>query len=307
MGILDGRVAIVTGAGSGVGRSHALALAERGATVLVNDLDPRGRPDAQPEQSPVEEIIAKGGSAAFLQGDVSDPEAAKAMIDKTVADHGRLDILVNNAGVNLAALLADTDMARFKKVIDVHLMGTAYMTHAAWPVMKAARYGRVVVTTSSSIFGSPMQAAYAAAKMGIWGFMTALAMEGAQCGIRVNAIAPCAGTIDMEAGFNRDFMEAMDPKIPAQAVVYLASDDAPQGRVLFAGGGGFSTFRIVDSDGLFLGPDARAEDIRDKFAAIDAMGAPATHGNVVAQITRFNADIGLPTNVSTYAVEPERE
>lgn len=294
---LTGKVALVTGAGVSLGRSYACALARYGATVYVNDLFPCGREDAPAESPTVDAITAAGGAAHWLPGDVSDYGDATRMIETVVTQQGRMDILVNNAGVNLAAPFGETDMADFERVIRVHLLGTTYMTRAAWPVMQKQEWGRVILTTSSSILGSATQAAYSAAKMGIFGLMTALGLEGEPLGIRVNAIAPCARAKDLEGGFREEFLRAMDPDIVAEAVVFLASDDAPQRRVLFAAGGGYSTLRIVDSGGVFLGPESDAACLRDRFAEIEAMSDPREYEIVTDHIGRFNPQLGLPDDI----------
>ena len=294
---LQGRVALVTGAGVSLGRSYALTLARLGATVFVNDLHPSGRADAPSDQPTVEAITEAGGKAVWLPGDVSSERDAHRMIETVVAQAGRLDILINNAGVNLAMPFAETQMADFERVIRVHLMGSVYMTHAAWPVMTEQRYGRVILTTSSSILGSAGQAAYSAAKMGIWGLLTALGLEGEPLGIRVNAIAPCARAKDMVGAFTDQFMQAMDPATVSEAVAFLASDDAPQRRVLYAGGGGLSTLRIVDSGGVFIGRDADADVIRERYSEIEAMHDPREYGQTIEHITRFNRDIGISHDI----------
>ena len=294
---LSGRIVLVTGAGGGLGRSHALAFARYGATVIVNDIAPLGRADIPSERPTTDEITTAGGKACWLQGDVGDFRQAQNMIDIVVADHGRLDILVNNAGIFRPALFSETDMTDFEAELKVHLMGSANMTRAAWPIMQKQGYGRVVMTTSSSALGSPGQAGYSAAKMGVLGLMNTLALEGEPFGIHVNAIMPCARSKELEAGFSTEFVDAMDPALPSEGVVFLASEAAPTRCVLFAAGGGFSTVHVLDSDGVFLGKSANANSVHQHFAEIDSLLAPKKFQNVYDHISRFNNAIGISGNI----------
>ena len=189
---LAGRVAIVTGAGGGLGRQHALLLARRGARVVVNDLGAGADAVAA-------EIVAAGGQARAVQCSVTDADAVQAMVDGVVADWGRVDILVNNAGILRDKSFAKLDLADFRAVVDVHLMGAAHCSKAVWEPMRAQRHGRIVMTTSSSgLYGNFGQANYGAAKMALVGLMQTLALEGERYGIRVNCLAPTAYTRMME-------------------------------------------------------------------------------------------------------------
>jgi len=273
-----GRVAIVTGAGQGLGRAHALELARRGAKVVVNDLGGSrdgkgGSPDAA--ESVVEEIRRGGGEAVADGADVADRGAAGEMIAKTVERWGRVDVLVNNAGILRDKTFAKMDLDDFEAVVDVHLMGAVNCTKAAWPVMCEQQYGRIVMTTSSSgLYGNFGQTNYGAAKMALVGFMNCLAAEGAKYGIRVNAVAPIAAT-RMTAGLlPEQALALLAPEAVTPAVVFLASEDAPTRQVVAAGAGGFARVVIGETPGVFLPPSARqAEHVAAAWERI-ADGAP---------------------------------
>ena len=185
---LNGRVAIVTGAGGGLGRAHALLLASRGVQLIVNDLG-----DAA--DAVVAEIVAAGGKARAAKCSVADADAVQAMADGVLAEFGRIDILVNNAGILRDKSFSKMELADFRLVLDVHLMGSANCTRAVWNVMREQQYGRIVMTTScSGLFGNFGQANYAAAKMGLVGLMQTLGIEGEKHDIRVNCLAPTGAT-----------------------------------------------------------------------------------------------------------------
>ena len=208
---LTGRVAIVTGAGGGLGRQHALLLASRGAKVVVNDLG-----DAA--QSVAAELVAAGGEARALQCSVTDADAVQAMVDAVLADWGRIDILVNNAGILRDKSFAKMALDDFRLVVDVHLMGAANCTKAVWDAMRAQGYGRIVMTTSSSgLYGNFGQANYGAAKMALVGLMQTLALEGAKHGIKVNCLAPTAYTRMMEGILPQDQLDVLDPALVSPA------------------------------------------------------------------------------------------
>lgn len=274
----DGRVAIVTGAGGGLGRAHALELARRGARVVVNDLgsalDGSGGSSAS-ALAVVEEIVAAGGEAIANGSSVADAAGVERMVADTLGAFGRLDILVNNAGILRDRSFAKMTVEAFDAVIDVHLRGAALATRAAWPVMKAQRYGRVVFTTSSSgLYGNFGQANYGAAKLGQVGLLNCLKLEGPKDGIHVNAVAPIATTRMTEALFPAQLHRLFDPVHVTPAVLLLASEQAPNGEILCAGGGHFASARIVESRGVTLGADTGPEALAAAWGAVvDMRGA----------------------------------
>lgn len=269
----DGRVAIVTGAGQGLGRSHALALAARGARVVVNDLggakDGTGE-SSEAARSVVAEIEAAGGEAMANGANVADYAQVEAMVQETLGRWGRVDILVNNAGILRDKSFIKGSMEDFRLVLDVHLMGTVHCTRACWEAMREQEYGRVVVTTSSSgLFGNFGQTNYGSAKMGVVGMMNTLVQEGAKYNIRVNALAPTAGTRMTEGLIPEKAFELLTPEAVTPAVLYLVSEDAPNRTILAAGAGGYAVARIVESEGMWLPPEQQTpEGIAEHWAAI---------------------------------------
>src|SRR6476661_916158 len=269
----SGRVAIVTGAGGGLGRQHALALAARGAKVLVNDLggavDGSGG-SAGAAQKVVDEIRAAGGEAMANAASVTDFDAVQAMVQQAVDAWGRIDILVNNAGILRDKTFAKMDVADFRLVLDVHLMGAVHVTKAAWPHMVAAKYGRVVMTTSSSgLYGNFGQSNYGAAKMALVGLMQTLALEGEKHGIRVNSLAPTAHTQMTEGLMPEDVLRALRPEAVSPGLLYLASEEAPTRAILCAGAGTFERAYVTLTHGVHLGtgPDV-ADDVARSIDAI---------------------------------------
>jgi len=268
----DGRVAIVTGAGGGLGRQHALALAARGAKVVVNDLgvarDGEGA-SASPAQTVVAEIVAAGGEAIANGASVTDAAAVQAMVDETIAKWGRVDILVNNAGVLRDKSFAKMTLDDFRFVVDVHLMGAVNCTKAVWDGMRDRNYGRIVMTTSSSgLYGNFGQANYGAAKMALVGLMQTLSIEGARNNIRVNCLAPTAHTRMTEDLGSALPLEALGPELVSPGLLYLVSEDAPTRVILAAGAGGFERAYVTITQGDFAtGPDA-AEQIAERFETI---------------------------------------
>jgi NAD(P)-dependent dehydrogenase (short-subunit alcohol dehydrogenase family) len=261
----DEQVAIVTGAGQGLGRSHALALAARGARVVVNDLggsrDGTGSSSTAAE-SVVAEIEAAGGEAMANGADVTDPAAVQKMVDDAIAAWGRVDILVNNAGILRDKSFANMDRSDFDLVVKVHLTGTAICTKAVWGPMRDAGYGRIVVTTSSSgLYGNFGQSNYGAAKLGVVGLMNTLRAEGAKYDIRVNALAPVANTRMTEDILPEEAKSLLNPEEVTPAVVFLVSKDAPSGIVLAAGAGGYAAARIYETKGIWLDPDNRTPEM----------------------------------------------
>jgi NAD(P)-dependent dehydrogenase (short-subunit alcohol dehydrogenase family) len=257
-----GRVAIVTGAGGGLGRQHALALAARGAKVVVNDFggarDGTGGSSAA-AQAVVDEIRAAGGQAMANGASVTDMAAVQAMVDEAVAAWGRVDVLVNNAGVLRDKSFAKMTLEDFRFVLDVHLMGAVHCCKAVWPLMQAQKYGRIVMTTSSSgLYGNFGQANYGAAKLALVGLMQTLALEGEKYDIRVNALAPTAATRMTEGLMPPEVLAALQPEAVVPAMLVLAAADAPTRTVLCAGAGAFEAAHITLTQGAWIGtgPDA---------------------------------------------------
>ncbi len=271
----NGRVAIVTGAGGGLGAQHALALARRGAKVVVNDLG--GARDGtggsiSAAQSVVDQIRAAGGEAIANNASVTDVAAVQAMVEQAMDTWGRVDVLVNNAGILRDKTFAKMDLDDFRLVLDVHLMGAVHCTKAVWPVMVAQKYGRVVMTTSSSgLYGNFGQSNYGAAKMALVGLMQTLALEGAKNDIRVNCLAPTAAT-RMTAGLMPEaVLQALDPRAVTPAMLVLASQDAPNRTILCAGAGTFEAAHVTLTQGQWIGT---GDDAPEKLAAqLDAVRA----------------------------------
>lgn len=256
---LRDRVAIVTGAGGGLGRCHALELARHGAGVVVNDL---GRDAAEGVAA---EIRDGGGQAAAFAGSVTDEAAVAAMVAETRDRWGRIDILVNNAGILRDRSFAKMDLDDFRLVVDVHLMGAAICTKAVWEAMRAQKYGRVVMTTSSSgLYGNFGQANYGAAKMALVGLMQTLAIEGEKYGIRVNCLAPTAATQMTGGVLSEDALACLDPALVSPGLVHLVSEDAPTRAILCAGAGHFATANVTLTEGIHAGG---ASDAAERVSA----------------------------------------
>ena len=253
---LEGRVAIVTGAGRGLGRCHALALAERGAKVVVNDLaDKTGR--SENADNVVQEIQANGGEAIANGANVANFEQVEAMVASAMDAWGRVDILINNAGILRDKTFQKMSMDDFRLVVDVHLIGSANCCKAVWEIMRDQQFGRIVLTTSSTgLYGNFGQANYGAAKMAMLGLMNTLHLEGAKYDIRVNCLAPGAGTAMTDGLLPEPVFKLMDPATVSPGVVFLASDEAPSRKVLCAGAGSFAIFKGFETEGLSLAPDA---------------------------------------------------
>ena len=285
---LHGQVAIVTGAGRGLGRSHALALAARGARVVVNDLAERGE-ESESARAVVREIREKGGSAIATGANVSDFEQVESMLDAVVAKWGRVDILVNNAGILRDKTFSKMSMDDFRLVIDVHLMGSVNCTKAVWATMCQQNYGRIVLTTSSSgLYGNFGQSNYGAAKMAMLGFMNTLHLEGKKYNIRVNCLAPTAGTAMTKGLFPDAVFELMTPDSVSPAVVFLCALDAPSRKVVAAGGGSFAVYKGFETEGLSLAPEnVSAEGIAAAWEAINAEAGMRELGSGFEQPTKF--------------------
>lgn len=257
---LDGQVAIVTGAGRGLGRSHALLLAEHGARVVVNDLgNEKGRSENADEV--VDEIKDAGGKAIAHGANVADAAQVEDMVAKAMDAWGRVDILINNAGILRDKTFAKMSLDDFRLVVDVHLMGSVHCTKAVWAIMQQQNYGRIVFTSSSSgLYGNFGQSNYGAAKMAMVGLMNTLHLEGAKHNIHVNCLAPTAGTAMTEGLFPKPVYELLTPESVSPGVVFLASKDAPSRKVLGAGGGSFAIFKGFETDGVNLLPDELTAD-----------------------------------------------
>ena len=268
----EGQVAIVTGAGNGLGRSHALALAKRGAKLVIND--PARTPDGKSAAEVVAaQIVAQGGEAIANTDSVADFAAMQAMAEAALSKWGRIDVLVNNAGLLRDKSFANMDMADFRTVVDVHLMGSTYCTKAVWAAMREQRYGRIAMTTSASgLYGSFGQANYSAAKMGLVGLMNTLHLEGAKYDIRVNCLAPIASTAMTEQILDETQHAAMTTESVSAALVYLVSADAPLRTILCAGAGSYAATRIYETEGIFLAPEDRAPE--NVAAGIEAILDP---------------------------------
>lgn len=269
----DEQVAIVTGAGHGLGRSHALALAERGARVVVNDLgssrDGTGA-SSEAARAVVAEIHASGGDAFANGADVTDEAAIASMVEATIERWGRVDILINNAGILRDKSFAKMEQEDFDLVVKVHLTGTAICTKAVWGQMREQKYGRIVVTTSSSgLYGNFGQANYGAAKLAVVGLMNTLRSEGEKYGIRINALSPVAHTRMTDDLLPPEAKVLLKPEEVTPGVLFLVSRDAPNGVVLAAGAGGFASVHIYETDGIWLPPGERTpENIASRFDEI---------------------------------------
>ena len=269
----DGRVAIVTGAGGGLGRQHALALAARGAKVVVNDLGGTvdgngGTPKAA--QAVVDEIRAAGGEAIANGASVTDPHAVQAMVAQALAAWGRVDILVNNAGILRDKSFTKMALDDFRLVIEVHLMGAVNCTKAVWDTMRAQNYGRIVMTTSSSgLYGNFGQANYGAAKMALVGLMQTLSIEGAKNDIRVNCLAPTAATRMTENLMPEAVLKLLQPEAVTPGLLALVAEDAPTRAILCAGAGAFERAHITLTQGVFVGlPEDAPEQVALQFDAL---------------------------------------
>jgi NAD(P)-dependent dehydrogenase (short-subunit alcohol dehydrogenase family) len=269
----EGQVAIVTGAGNGLGRSHALELAKRGAKVVVNDLG--GARDGSGASSDaaqeVVSLIEQAGGEAFAHGaNVAKYDEVEDMVKQAMDKWGRVDILINNAGILRDKSFTKMELADFQLVMDVHLMGTVNCTKAVWDIMRAQNYGRIVVTTSSSgMYGNFGQSNYGAAKMAVLGLMNTLVIEGAKNNIRVNALSPTAGTRMTEDLIPPEIYELMTAESVTAGALTLCHEDAPNRFILCAGAGGYASTRLFETDGLFLPQEQQTpEDVLANWEAI---------------------------------------
>jgi NAD(P)-dependent dehydrogenase (short-subunit alcohol dehydrogenase family) len=270
----DGQVAIVTGAGNGLGRSHALALASRGAKVVVNDLG--GAVDGSGSSSEaalevVRTIEAAGGEAVANGANVADLNQVEAMVAQTIKKWGRVDILVNNAGILRDKSFVKMTMEDFKLVVDVHLIGSANCTKAVWSLMREQGYGRIVMTTSSSgMYGNFGQSNYGAAKMAVVGLMNTLVLEGDKYDIKVNCLSPTAGTRMLDGLLTDEISAVLTVEAVTTGLLTLCDTDAPNRTILCAGAGGYARTHIYETDGIFLAPeDQTPENVRANMEAIE--------------------------------------
>lgn len=260
----DDQVVIVTGAGNGLGKCHALEFAKRGAKVVVNDLggarDGSGSSSTAADEV-VSEIESHGGEAIANGANVADFGQVSSMVAEATDKWGRIDVLVNNAGILRDKTFAKMDLADFELVLDVHLKGTVNCTKACWDLMKEQQYGRIVMTSSSSgIYGNFGQTNYGAAKMGIVGFMNSLAIEGQKYGIHVNSLAPIAATRMTEDLMPENVLQLLQPEYVTPAVVFMASQDAPTRQIIAAGAGVFARVVVSETPGVFLPAEKRDAD-----------------------------------------------
>ena len=278
----DDRVALVTGAGGGLGRAHALALAARGAKVMVND--PGGTSAAQVAA----EITASGGTARADTASVTDKTAVEAMVARAMDSWGRVDILINNAGILRDKTFAKMTDDLWDSVIDVHLRGSYLCTRAVWDIMRAQGHGRILFTTSSSgLYGNFGQANYAAAKAAMIGLMNTLALEGDKHGIRVNALAPAAATQMTDALLPPGAAQVLTPASVAPAALFLVSDNAPTRTILGAGAGVVSVARVVETPGVVLGPDHDVDAVAAAWDRIATQEGAAPLPAAWAQTQKF--------------------
>jgi NAD(P)-dependent dehydrogenase (short-subunit alcohol dehydrogenase family) len=288
----DQRVAIVTGAGNGLGREHALQLAARGAKVVVNDFG--GAADgtggsSEPAERVVEEIIAAGGEAMAHGANVANAEHVNDMVEKAMAKWGRVDILVNNAGILRDRAFGKMTMEDWNAVMAVHVTGATLCTMAVWPHMKAANYGRIVMTSSSSgLYGNFGQSNYAAAKMAVVGLMNVLHIEGAKNDIRVNTLAPGAATRMTEELLPAAAAALMKVEQVTAGLIYLVSEDAPSRAILDATAGGFSRTYIMETEGIHLAPeDCTPEQVAAHWDAISDQTGQHHYETSGPQVMKF--------------------
>jgi NAD(P)-dependent dehydrogenase (short-subunit alcohol dehydrogenase family) len=279
----DDQVVIVTGSGNGLGKSHALEFARRGARVVVNDLggarDGSGGGSAAAEEV-VAQIREEGGDAIANGANVADFAQVESMVSQAMDKWGRIDVLVNNAGILRDKTFAKMDLADFQMVVDVHLTGSVNCTKAVWEQMREQQYGRIVMTSSSSgIYGNFGQSNYGAAKMGVVGFMNTLAIEGQKYGIKVNSLAPVAATRMTEDLMPENVLSLLQPEAVTPAVIFMASEDAPTRQIIAAGAGVFAKVVIQETPGVFLAESDRdAEHVASAWEQISA-----TEGQVELQ------------------------
>ncbi|MBT8114094.1 MAG: SDR family NAD(P)-dependent oxidoreductase [Arenicella sp.] len=303
----DDQVAIVTGAGNGLGRSHALALAERGAKVVVNDLggarDGTGGSSAA-AQEVVELIESNGGEAIANGANVTNMDEVEAMVAQAMDKWGRVDILINNAGILRDKSFAKVALDDFKLVVDVHLMGSVNCTKAVWAIMQQQTYGRIVMTTSSSgMYGNFGQTNYGAAKMGLIGFMNTLVLEGKKYGIHVNALSPTAGTRMLEDIIeDKRMFDLMSVEAVTAGLLTLCDKDAPNRTILCCGAGGYATTHIYETQGIYLPPEQQTpENVR---ANIEGVNNTDGEQILTAGFEQTNKFVGMA--LKHFGIEPPK-
>ncbi len=275
----DDQVVMVTGAGNGLGKAHALEFARRGARVVVNDLggarDGSGA-SSEAAKAVVDVIESNGGEAIANGANVADYEQVEAMVSEAIDKWGRIDVLVNNAGILRDKTFAKMDLADFQMVMDVHVKGSVNCTKAVWEHMRERQYGRIVMTTSSTgLYGTFGQSNYGAAKLALIGFMNTLCLEGHKYGIRINALSPVAATRMTEDLMPEQILQLLRPDAVTPAVIFMCGEDAPNRQIIAAGAGGFAKVTIQETPGIFLKPDDRtAENVAagwEKISATEGM------------------------------------
>ena len=276
---VEGRVVVVTGAGGGLGRQHALLFAERGAGVVVNDLggsrDGSGAGSAMAD-AVVREIADAGGEAAANYDNVATPEGGEAVVQTAVDAFGKIDIVVNNAGILRDVSFHKMTGEQWEPVLEVHLFGTYHVTRAAWPRLREQGFGRVIVTTSTSgLYGNFGQANYGAAKLGMVGLINTLAIEGRKYNITANAVAPIAATRMTEDIMPEEMLAALDPAYVSPLVVHLASEECTDtGEVVLAGGGQYSRVHYMQANGIRLDKVPSVDDLASRWDEVmDMNGA----------------------------------
>ncbi len=288
----DDQVALVTGAGQGLGRAHALALAARGAKVVVNDfggsVDGSGG-STTAAQSVVDEIEAAGGTAIADRTDVSDLYQVEDMVAKVLDTWGRIDVLINNAGILRDKSFVKMEIADFRKVVDVHLMGSVNCSLAVWPTMREQGYGRIVMTTSASgLYGNFGQSNYGAAKMAVAGLMNTLELEGGKYNVRVNTVAPVALTRMTEEIIPAAAHGLLQPEFVTPGVLFMASEDAPSGEIIAAGAGSFARAIVMETEGLYLGgDDLSPEKVAENWQRISDLSTAREMKSATDQTQKF--------------------
>ena len=286
----EDRVAIVTGAGAGLGRSHAMGLAARGARVVVNDLAAADGSTAAAD-AVVEEIRAAGGEAISNGANVANLDEVQAMVQKTMDTWGRVDILVNNAGILRDKSFVKMSPEDFHAVINVHLNGTFNCTKAVWDIMRTQSYGRIVMTTSSSgLYGNFGQTNYGAAKMAVVGMMNTLVQEGAKYDIRINSLAPTAGTAMTEGLIDAAAFDLMTTESVTAGLLVLCAEDSPNRLILCAGAGAYASAHLYETDGIYLPPAEQTPE--NVMAQLDAINARDGEQELVAGFKQTHKFVG---------------